>query len=127
MRSGGQEVDQVFEQARGNVTSMISLVIPPKGQVSLIQKMLTEEYLPHPISSLVSTDCQCYRHHSHTTKIKLYNSVPKNGLVLYCGDVLTDEGKEKKLNYDFEPFKPINTSLTCVTISFHVEALSELL
>jgi peptide subunit release factor 1 (eRF1) len=24
---------------------------------------------------------------------------------------VTDEGKEKKVNIDFEPFKPINTSL----------------
>ncbi len=31
------------------------------------------------------------------------------------------------MNIDFEPFKPINTSLTCVTISSHVVALSELL
>jgi peptide chain release factor subunit 1 len=30
--------------ARGNGTSMISLVIPPKDQVSRISKMLAEEY-----------------------------------------------------------------------------------
>lgn len=30
--------------ARGNGTSMISLVIPPKDQVSRIGKMLSEEY-----------------------------------------------------------------------------------
>ena len=30
--------------ARGNGTSMISLVIPPKDQVSRIGKMLAEEY-----------------------------------------------------------------------------------
>lgn len=33
-----------LEAARGNGTSMISLVIPPKGQIALQQKMLTEEY-----------------------------------------------------------------------------------
>jgi hypothetical protein len=38
-------------------------------------------------------------------------SVPPNGLVIYCGTIVTDEGKEKKVNIDFEPFKPINTSL----------------
>ena len=27
------------------------------------------------------------------------------------GEIITSEGKEKKLNIDFEPFKPINTSL----------------
>ncbi len=60
-------------------------------------------------------------------RLKLHNSVPKNGLVVYCGDVITEEGKEKKLNIDFEPFKPINTSLYLCDNKFHVEALSELL
>lgn len=31
--------------------------------------------------------------------------VPNNGLIVYCGTILTDEGKEKKVNFDFEPFK----------------------
>lgn len=42
-------------------------------------------------------------------RLKLYNKVPPNGLIVYCGTILTDEGKEKKVNVDFEPFKPINT------------------
>ncbi len=37
--------------------------------------------------------------------------VPPNGLVVYTGTVMTEDGKEKKMNIDFEPFKPINTSL----------------
>ena len=53
--------------------------------------------------------------------------VPPNGLVVYTGTVLTDDGKEKKLNIDFEPFKPINTSLYLCDNKFHTEALSELL
>ena len=40
-----------------------------------------------------------------------FHSVPTNGLVIYCGTIVTEEGKEKKVNIDFEPFKPINTSL----------------
>lgn len=60
-------------------------------------------------------------------RLKLYNKVPENGLVLYCGTVLTDDGKEKKVNIDFEPFKPINTSLYLCDNKFHTEALNELL
>jgi peptide chain release factor subunit 1 len=38
-----------LEAARGNGTSMISLIIPPKDQVSRISKMLAEEYVrPSP-------------------------------------------------------------------------------
>lgn len=60
-------------------------------------------------------------------RLKLYNKVPPNGLVVYCGEIITSEGKERKINIDFEPFKPINTSLYLCDNKFHVEALSELL
>jgi peptide chain release factor subunit 1 len=60
-------------------------------------------------------------------RLKLYNKVPPNGLVVYCGEILTSEGKERKVNIDFEPFKPINTSLYLCDNKFHTEALAELL
>jgi peptide chain release factor subunit 1 len=78
-------------------------------------------------------------------RLKLYNRVPPNGLVLFVGTILTDEGKEKKVSFDFEPHKPINTyvikcsgatghvaymhvsSLYLCDNKFHTEALSELL
>jgi len=44
-------------------------------------------------------------------RLKLYSRVPPNGLIVYCGTILTEEGKEKKVNFDFEPFKPISASL----------------
>merc|ERR1719187_2534419 len=59
--------------------------------------------------------------------LKLYTKVPPNGLVIYCGTIVTDEGKEKKVNIDFEPFKPINTSLYLCDNKFHTEALTALL
>lgn len=60
-------------------------------------------------------------------RLKLYTRVPPNGLVVYTGTVMTEDGKEKKLTIDFEPFKPINTSLYLCDNKFHTEALSELL
>ena len=53
--------------------------------------------------------------------------VPPNGLVVDTGTIMTDDGKEKKVNIDFEPFKPINTSLYLCDNKFHTEALNELL
>jgi peptide chain release factor subunit 1 len=49
------------------------------------------------------------------------------GLVIYCGTVITEDGKERKVNIDFEPFKPINTSLYLCDNKFHTEDLQELL
>ncbi|KAL8505187.1 hypothetical protein ACS0TY_016414 [Phlomoides rotata] len=60
-------------------------------------------------------------------RLKLYNRVPPNGLVLYTGTVVTDDGKEKKVTMDFEPFKPINASLYLCDNKFHTEPLNELL
>lgn len=107
---------------RGNGTSMISLVIPPKDQISRISKMLTDEYgTASNIKSRVNRLSVLGAITSTQQKLKLYSKVPTNGLVLYCGTVLTDEGKEKKLNIDFEPFKPINTSLYLCDNKFHTE------
>jgi peptide chain release factor subunit 1 len=60
-------------------------------------------------------------------RLKLYSKVPGNGLVIYCGTIATDDGKEKKVNIDFEPFRAINTSLYLCDNKFHTEALTALL
>ncbi|KAL6944749.1 Polypeptide release factor (eRF1) in translation termination [Hanseniaspora osmophila] len=117
-----------LEAARGNGTSMISLVIPPKGQVSLTQRMLTDEYgTASNIKSRVNRLSVLSAITSTQQKLKLYTKIPPNGLVLYCGDIITEDGKEKRVTFDIEPYKPINTSLYMCDNKFHTEVLSELL
>ncbi|KAJ8118263.1 hypothetical protein OPT61_g702 [Boeremia exigua] len=117
-----------LEAARGNGTSMISLIIPPKDQVSRAAKMLAEEFgTASNIKSRVNRLSVLSAITSTQQRLKLYSKVPPNGLVIYCGEILTPEGKERKVNIDFEPFKPINTSLYLCDNKFHTEALSELL
>lgn len=117
-----------LEAARGNGTSMISLIMPPKDQVSRVQKMLSDEYgTASNIKSRVNRQSVLGAITSCQQRLKLYNRVPDNGLVVYTGTILTDEGKERKVNIDFEPFKPINTSLYLCDNKFHTEALNELL
>jgi peptide chain release factor subunit 1 len=117
-----------LEAARGNGTSMISLIIPPKDQVSRAAKMLAEEFgTASNIKSRVNRLSVLSAITSTQQRLKLYSKVPPNGLVVYCGEIITAEGKERKINIDFEPFKPINTSLYLCDNKFHTEALSELL
>jgi len=117
-----------LEAARGNGTSMISLIIPPKDQVSRIQKMLADEFgTASNIKSRVNRLSVLGAITSTQQRLKLYPKIPPNGLVIYCGTIMTDEGKEKKVNIDFEPFKPINTSLYLCDNKFHTEPLNELL
>lgn len=50
-------------------------------------------------------------------------SVPPNGLVVFCGTIVTEEGKDKKVTIDFEPFKPMQRSLYLCDNKFHTEVI----
>lgn len=119
---------------------MISLIIPPRDQIPRIAKMLADEYgTASNIKSRVNRLSVLSAITSVQARLKLYNkgkmkinriswtpvlllcSVPNNGLVIYCGTIVTEDGKEKKVNIDFEPFKPINTSLYLCDNKFHTE------
>lgn len=117
-----------LELCRGNGTSMISLIIPPKDQIAPVSKKIADELgTATNIKSRVTRQSVITALTSVQARLKLYNKVPPNGLVIYCGEIMTDDGKEKKVNFDFEPFKPINASLYLCDNKFHTEALSALL
>lgn len=117
-----------LEAARGNGTSMISLIIRPKDQLSRIVQKLAEEYgTASNIKSRVNRLSVLGAITSVQGKLKTISKVPPNGLVVYCGTVVNEDGKEKKVNIDIEPFRPINTTLYMCDNKFHTEALSQLL
>uniref|UniRef100_A0A6N2K663 eRF1/Pelota-like N-terminal domain-containing protein n=2 Tax=Salix viminalis TaxID=40686 RepID=A0A6N2K663_SALVM len=119
---------KALEAARGNGTSMISLIMPPRDQISRVTKMLGDEFgTASNIKSRVNRQSVLGAITSAQQRLKLYNKVPPNGLVLYTGTIMTEDGKEKKVTIDFEPFRPINASLYLCDNKFHTEALSELL
>ncbi|KAL5222096.1 hypothetical protein ABZP36_026809 [Zizania latifolia] len=119
---------KALDAARGNGTSMISLIMPPRDQVSRVTKMLGDEYgTASNIKSRVNRQSVLAAITSAQQRLKLYNRVPPNGLVLYTGTIVTEEGKEKKVTFDFEPFRPINASLYLCDNKFHTEAMNELL
>jgi peptide chain release factor subunit 1 len=118
-----------LEEAKGNGTSMISLIIPPKKAISDITKMLNDETgTATNIKSNVNRKSVLTAITSARERLKLYNRTPTNGLILYTGTVLGEDGRtEKKMVIDFEPFKPINKSLYLCDNKFHVEDLKDLL
>lgn len=117
-----------LEAARGNGTSMISLIMAPREQISKMSKLLGDEHgTASNIKSRVNRLSVLGAITSVQNRLKLYPKVPPNGLVIYCGTIITEEGKEKKLNIDFEPFKPINTTLYLCDNKFHTEPLTHLL
>lgn len=113
--------------ARGNGTSMITLIIPAGSQISMPTKMLVEEYgTAQNIKSRVNKLSVLSAITSAQQRLKLYRFIPKNGLCIFCGTCVIDD-KEKKYTLDFEPFKPINKSLYMCDNKFHAEPLAELL
>merc|ERR1719356_1465935 len=107
---------------------MISLIIPPKDEISRSTKMLNEEYgTASCIKSRTTRLSVLGAITSTLQRLKLYNKTPPNGLILYCGEMITEDGKEKKVTIDFEPFKPINTTMYLCDNKFHTEDLAELL
>ena len=123
-----QRMIKNLAEARGNGTSMISLVMPPTEDIPKINQMLTNEFgTASNIKSRVNRLSVLSAIKSTQERLKLYNKMPKNGLVVYCGTILTENNKEKKVTIDFEPFKPINKFLYLCDNRFHTEPLNELL
>eukprot|EP00769_Ergobibamus_cyprinoides_P004576 gnl/Ergobibamus_cyprinoides/766.p1 GENE.gnl/Ergobibamus_cyprinoides/766~~gnl/Ergobibamus_cyprinoides/766.p1 ORF type:complete len:457 (+),score=204.19 gnl/Ergobibamus_cyprinoides/766:124-1371(+) len=103
-------------------------MIPPGDQLSRSVKMLQDEFgTASNIKSRVTRLSVLGAITSVQQRLKLYSKVPPNGLVVYCGTVIDEEGKERKFTMDLEPFKPINTSLYRCDSRFLTEPLRELL
>ena len=68
--------------------------------------MLTQEYgTASNIKSRVNRLSVLAAITSTQQRLKLYSKVPPNGLVVYCGEIITAEGKERKINIDFDDGK----------------------
>ena len=84
-----------LQEAKGNGTSMISLIIPPKDQVSRVSKLLGDEYGTASNiksrgikSNFVETSNKMFKVNrlsvlsaitSAQQRLKLYNKIPTNG------------------------------------------------
>jgi peptide chain release factor subunit 1 len=123
-----KKIIKTLEAARGAGTSVITLCIPPKEQIARATQMLTDEL------------GACANIKSHTnklsvqtaivatiTRLKMFTRVPTNGMILFCGTVLTEDGKEKKMTMDIEPFKPVSRSLYMCDNKFHTDELRRML
>ena len=115
---------QDLDQMRGLGTSLITLIINYKDQISQFSKMIIDEIgKASNIKSRVTRQNVTDALYSTQEKLRLYNKTPPNGLVIYCGLVQMPNGGEKMVKIDLEPFKPINTSLYRCNNIFHTDEL----
>ena len=117
-----------YSKAKGSGTSMITLMIKSGGQISISNQMLTDEFgAASNIKSRVNRQSVQTAIAAAQHKLKTYTRTPPNGLVLLCGIATLENGKEKKLNIGFEPFKKLNVTQYRCDSRFHLEALQDLL
>ncbi|KAM7514959.1 hypothetical protein LguiA_004542 [Lonicera macranthoides] len=118
---------KALEAVRGDGASIISLIMPPRDQISRVMKMLADEFAAaSSIKGSGNTQSVLYAIKSAQGRLKLYNKVPPNGLVLFSAFTVTDDGREKFL-IDFEPFGPISPSLFVRDSKCHTQPLKDLL
>lgn len=60
--------------------------------------------------------------------MKLYKGTPDNGLIIFCGIILLEDGHtEKKVTYDLIPFRPIQSFAYNCQSSFNTDCMKYLL
>ena len=68
-----------LDTCRGNGTSVVTLILPPKKRIDDVQKMLTEEIgAAQHIKSRLTKQSVCTAITSTQQKLKLYKNVPEN-------------------------------------------------
>ncbi|KAJ7184419.1 eukaryotic translation release factor [Mycena filopes] len=120
---------QSLESAKGaGSSSLITLILSPDDELSRAASMLTQQYITAasvktrasrlPVLAAITMAQQ---------RLKLYEArLPPNGLVLLVGTSLTDEGKETKVAFDFEPHRPFEASVYRCGNRFYTEELAAL-
>ena len=112
---------------KGDGTSMITLLISTKGQISKVNQMLTDEFgTATNIKSRVNRQSVLTAITTAQQKLKLYKFTPENGLAIFCGTAITLDGKEKKISIALEPPKPLLTNLYMCDDHFHTQALIDM-
>lgn len=108
---------------------MVTLVVPPKDTINKIMGFLNQEHAEAAnIKSKQTMNSVQTAITSTREKLKLYKNVPANGLIIFCGMILMDDGKtEKKMTIDIEPFKPVQAFKYDCQGKFNTEVLQYLL
>jgi peptide chain release factor subunit 1 len=113
----------------GRGTELVSLYVPPGRQVSEVVAMLNNEY-----GTATNIKSNTTRKNVQdaitrvTQRMKMFKTVPENGLVLFCGAIPQNgPGSEKIELYLISPPEPIQIYLYRCDARFHTEHLEEFL
>lgn len=112
----------------GNNTSLITLCLPGNEPIPKITKKLVDELNSSSnIKSRVNRQSVETAIETVLNRLKGVPKCPPNGFIMFCGESQLADGKVKKINIGFEPYKPMNKSMYMCDSSFHTEILNDLL
>jgi len=113
----------------GRGTELVSLYVPPGRQISEVAQMLKDEW---GTASNIKSNTTRKNVQDAIVKViqrlKLFKTVPDNGLVIFCGAIPQNgPGSEKMEIYVVRPPEPVNVYLYRCDSRFHIEHLMDFL
>jgi len=113
----------------GRGTELVSLYAPPGRQISEVVQMLKDEW---GTASNIKSNTTRKNVQDAIVKViqrlKLFKTVPDNGLVIFCGAIPQNgPGSEKMETYVVVPPEPVNIYLYRCDSRFHIEHLMDFL
>ncbi len=113
----------------GRGTELVSLYIPPKKPIHEVIAYLRNEW-----GTAANIKSDTTRNHVQDAltktmqRLKLYRDTPDNGLVIFCGALMTNgPGSEVIVLREIVPPKPVKSFLYQCDDHFHIEHLKEML
>ncbi len=115
-------------QKEGRGTELVSLYVPEDRQISEVTSMLKQE---HGTAANIKSDTTRKNVQDAIVKVmqrlKLFKTVPENGLVIFCGAIPQNggPGSERIETYVLTPPEPIQVYLYRCDSRFHTEYVEE--
>ena len=117
-----------LSQYKGSGTSVVTLIIKDGASIAPERANLTEQLgKASNVKSRVNRQSVMSAITSAQHVLKKYNHTPKNGLVIFSGEVTNQEGKTKKIVREFVPPEPLRTKGYYCDSEFHLDDLDYLL
>jgi hypothetical protein len=117
-----------LDTAQGTCQCLVSLILPPTKPISQVAQRLKEELsraskVPHRLHRLARMIALT----SASQQLLCHSELPPNGLIVYCGEVVGNAGREELIRVQFEPWKKVGEFEYHVDERFHTGAMKGML
>ena len=113
---------------KGRHTELVSVYVPAGYSINLILDLISQELGTATNIKSKSTRKNVINALSKILQeLKLFKKTPKNGLVIFCGNVSQEEGKEDLRIWIFEPPEPLNQRLYRCDQRFILDPLEDMI